>query len=743
MGRGTTAGLVSLLLAVAAVAQPSVTVLPQPSLGPAEGTTLEITGGADPLQIEVPLREQILELPVAGSPPWKLRCADPAFWCPDLLLVDEPGDPRPFPIFRRASLVGSVPRRVAGEPVEGIVIQGWVEYRAGEDPLLVVLDLAVEDGTFRAEIPHAPLDLRIAIPGAAPLYRWGVQPDEDGTLDLGELAPVRGGSLSGFLTTPGAGTTAGATVELEPLAAAVPPQVSQRLGRMEYRTTADGSGFFQLTGMVPGRYRLLARQGELRAGPEIVEIDADEELHLRRLPLRGPHTLRVRLVPPAPSEEERWIVVFYGAETETREEAASGAGEVTLDGLAAGTYTLAVLTPRRDRLLERQVAVHGDQTLELRTDRIPMRGEVRLGGDPLLARLIVETGDGDATQLETDRHGILSGWVPRPKRPFLRVRVQAAHLDVDRTLELVGDEVEIEDGVLHLDLDLSQARVTGTVVDELGRPVAEATVQAWNGWLPAAETVSDLEGGFRLDGLDVGSYWVTVRHPGRGAAEPVQVRLPESDSTAEVVLGLRPLQPVRGSLLAADGSPVSGARLSITSVGFPFNDFVATGADGTFEASVVAGTSLVSTVVLAPSRFLWATCQGLPGDELVVSLPAGPSGNLRLVMEWDETLPPVAGSLFLASESGGVVSGDVRGLWSGGGVTTRKLVPGREVEEIRGLAPGHWSAFFADEPGWMLTRDRCLALPDPNLRGVDVLPAAEAVLELDAEPQQRLRIDPE
>lgn len=736
-------GLVLCFAAAAssAGAQPVVEVLPQPSLDALESTILEVASAAGSREIEVDLREQVLDVPVQGAPPWYLRCSDPALWCQDLLLLADREGPMPFPIFRRATLTGRMPHRVAGEAIDQVVLQGWVKYSAEESPMLLVLELPVEDGVFRGEVPHAVVDLRIAIPGAAPLYWWDVRPDAEGTLDLGELSPMRGGSLSGFLTAPGEDTPAGATVALEALAAAVPPRVGERLGRMEPTTTADGSGFFQFTGVIPGRYRLVARKDHLRAEVKGVEIEADEELHLRRVPLRGPHSLRARVHPPLPFGDGRWIVVLSGAGIESREESVSESGEVSLEGLHDGTYTLGVFTPQRDRVLERTVTVRGDQEVELHTDLVPVRGEVLLGGEPLLARLVVESGDGDATRLESDHRGILRGSLPRPERRFLRIRVLAPHADVDRTLELAGEEVVVEDGVLHLRLDLPEARVTGKIVDALGQPVQGATLRASAGWLPASEASSGLDGSFLLDGLETGAYWITARHPVLGAGGPILVELPDSDSAVEVLLAMRPPRTLHGSLIADDGSPVAGAQLSISSVGHPFNDFVVTGADGGFEAAVIEDTSIVSLAVLAPSRFLWSGCQRLFDDELVVRLPPGPSGDLRLRLEWDESLPPAAGSLLLLSDSGGVISGDLRRMWREGRGGPRAEAPGLAVEEIPALAPGRWSVLNADEPGWKVVADHCVAHPDPDRRWVTVLPADQSVLEVDFVPYQRQRID--
>lgn len=738
MLRDLTQFVLAVVLATAAGAQPAVVVLPQPPLDPSTTTLLELRGpaGTRPWQIE--LGAGTLPVPVGGPPPWTLRCADPALWCQDLLLTAERAEPWPFPIFQRARLSGRLPASAARGADGRVVVQGWVAYVEDESPMLFVLDLAVEQGGFAADVPFAIADLRIAVPGAAPIYRWGVEPNERGAIDLGELDLAAGGSLSGFLVAPDGGAVAGGGVVIEPLSAAAEPSVVEKLSRLGRRTEADEDGFFQLLGIPPGRYRLIARGRGLERTLPAIEIEADGEVHLRRLELHGGLTLAARLVPPTPPEGGLWGLRVLGSGPQPIEREVSASGETTFRDLAPGAYEIAVVSPAGEMRLVDRVAVLADTTRELRVDQVRVDGSVRLGREPLVARVVVETGRGDSTSFESGGDGRFGGWLPAPHRHFLRLRVLAPQAGLDRTLELAGADVVLADDLLRLDLDLSQRRVHGRLIDDSGQPVADASVEAWDAWLPAAEGRTDDEGHFGLEGLEAGSYWITARHSAAGAADPVRVELRDEDEEVELLLAARPLRTLAGSLVAADGLPVAGAKLSVTSVGSPFNDFVESDASGRFAARVVAGAPAVSVVVLAPSRALWAGCRLLTGDDLTVRLPPGPSGRLRIVVEGDDRLPPAAGNLVLVSESGGVISADVRSLW--GEAEVQVLGPGIAAETVTALAPGQWAAGLVDEPGWKVVGETCGQPPGGGLASRTLLPSSEEILHVDLRGLQEARL---
>ena len=82
---------------------------------------------------------------------------------------------------------------------------------------------------------------------------------------------------------------------------------------------------------------------------------------------------------------------------------------------------------------------------------------------------------------------------------------------------------------------------------------------------PAEEQVraqSDERGGFRVDGLGPGEWQVEARAPGFGKATERGVRVPRA---SELVLELIAASFLEGHVLAADGSPASGAE--VTAIG--------------------------------------------------------------------------------------------------------------------------------------------------------------------------------
>lgn len=729
--------LLPLLIAVAAHGE-TVVLLPQAPLDPAATTVLEIAHGEETTRREITLVAQELEVAVSGPVPWKLRCADRSLWCTDLLLTGEGRDPVPFPIFRKARLAGRLERTSGAPATDRLSVQGWVRYSERFPPLLFTTDVMVEGGAFAGEVPHGALDLRIATAGGAPRYFWGVQADDHGRIDLGRLTIIPGSSLSGFLVSPESRPLSAGSVEIEPLWAGVGADLSQGISKLRLRAAVAPTGFFQFLGIEPGRYRLKATgdgtRGELRA----VEVRPDEELHLARVLVEPLLSARVRVVPPQPVEGGRWTVILLSGARQVVAEEASTAGQAELGGLAAGDYEIAVVAPGGARLVQEPFSLDGDRVLELRLDFVEVRGRITLGGEPLAAQAIVETGRGDSVGFESDREGLFAGWLPALERRFLRVRVVAPDLGLERAFELAGPRVDLVDDVLTLELALPATRLHGKLVDSLARPLPAATVRAWDGWLPVAEAVTDHEGRFALDGLDHGRYWLTAQHPEGGAADPIRVELSENEPEVEAHLAARELRDIRGSLIDPRGLPVRGAQIVVASVGTSFEDFVTTDTVGHFAAKVVAGTSSVSVVVLAPSRSLWATCLTLVEDHLVVELPEGAPGSIEIATRGDLTLPPAKGSIVLVSDSGGSVSGDVRAMWSGSAAI--EVSPsGVETESVAAVSPGWWAATLVDEPGWKHATERCSGQVEEGIELQPLLPGSKLVLDLDLRPRQRRR----
>jgi hypothetical protein len=112
--------------------------------------------------------------------------------------------------------------------------------------------------------------------------------------------------------------------------------------------------------------------------------------------------------------------------------------------------------------------------------------------------------------------------------------------------------------------------IAGRVVDGTGSPVpGVAVVAAVNGHDPGALVDTDDEGGFRLEGLVPGTYHIVARDDMRRVDR--EVALPAAGQTEEIELVLAEGRTLAGRVLAADGRPVSFARLGLRGGTGPFS----------------------------------------------------------------------------------------------------------------------------------------------------------------------------
>lgn len=743
------AGVLSLAVAGTAAVPATVEVALVARGGVEEGAAVEVVVTADASgkseTVELRTGNPVVAIQLPGSGPWRLRCQAEQTWCPTLEIEDPPTGPLVVPAYRKTTLRGVLLPPGRRRPPETVAVQGWVDVKRhgslSASETVFVERVAVEDGRFQVEVPAAQLDLRIAVPGAAPIYRWKVSTESE-ALDLGRIELHPGASVSGFVTSVNGAPLSDAEIEIAPLAAAGTAETEAALERIAQRTKTDRAGFFQIGELSPGRYRLRAsaRDG-LAATVEPVELTEDEEVHLRSVRLAPPLVLRVLLSPAQPpGGDESWnIRVDSLSGSEVHRQGSASGGEATFSPLPPGRYRVLVLSGTRDVVAERTVELEADQDLPIEIDIVAVEGRVRLGGEPLVAKIELHTGNSDQHAFESDGEGRFGGWLRSPAWDWLLVEISSPLLPGKRRLELVGSEVEIEDGILHLDLDLPDGRIEGGLVDHLGRPVTGVEVAAWRERDPDARTFTREGGRFSLGGLEHGRYWVTAGHSKLGAIQPVEVELTEADDEVELWLVLLPLEEIAGTLTTAEGQPVPAAEVAIDSHGTSFSTSATTDPAGSFRASVLAGTSQVSVVVLAPSHGLWAGCLPLADDRsLPIRLPSGAPGELRLVVEWDEDLPPAPGDLGLVSESGGRIGAGVLNYWrhkvgAGGAEAGVQVVPA--------LLPGAWAISWSREPAWLAVQTACLRPPSGTDRLSIVPPHGVAELRYDVEPHQRERLE--
>lgn len=508
----------------------------------------------------------------------------------------------------------------------------------------------IADGAFACRLPAGCWHLRLVADGFVPVDQFDLEIVVEGEpVDLGRLALRHGGAVSGRIGFPPGAEPADleqARLELVPLLpSAATREEHERRTAFSRRAGAEATGEFRLTGVPAGQYRLIARLGELEAQSEVVGIEAGAETLLEApLLLAPPPRLEVRLDPPYDPWQKPWrlsVHPTFGAMAPGHGPVAQA--EEAVDSrwssgpLAPGWYDLVLQSSRGGTFAETSTAVKsGLETLDWSLEVVPVEGEVRLGAEPIPARLIFHDGNAVSVPLDADEDGELAGLLPREGQ--WAVNVRSPDYDVNERLT----EVEVDagpSGVAKLDIRLPDTRLEGRVTGPGGEPEARAvvTVRRDDSSRGPVSTLTDAAGRFRLRGLAAAEYWAGAEKSdahGRLQSDMAFLSLGEDRETA-LHLELRRERKISGRVLVPDGVPVSGARVvadpeTATGTRFFTRLHTVTGSDGYFELAVPAEAETVLVGVTAPGIGWRVWPLPTAGPWPVDLVFEGPSGTLTL-----------------------------------------------------------------------------------------------------------------
>jgi hypothetical protein len=195
--------------------------------------------------------------------------------------------------------------------------------------------------------------------------------------------------------------------------------------------------------------------------------------------------------------------------------------------------------------------------------------------------------------MRSDAEGRFEGSLPDEGEWTVRIEPSVSRM---RTRERkVPVQRDAESGVAEVDIVLPRTWISGSVVDENGRPVEGASVQVWRKGRYETNALSGADGTFELIALDPGP--VELRALTRDAESlPTPVTLAENDG-AEVTLKAVGRSVVRGVVTGRDGRALAGALIR-------WYDRHAgeetTGPTGEFTLRVAPGTQQLDLVILAP-----------------------------------------------------------------------------------------------------------------------------------------------
>lgn len=588
----------------------------------------------------------------------RVTCEAEELICP----VIEIRDPEAvlLPVYPTYSATARISGVVEGE-AETLRAEAWLMGPTRERFHFTPAATVLQEGLVRFPLPMEKVDLRLSVEGLAPWYRWGLEPRQDQPPLDAQM--VRGSSIAGFLRDgDSGGSLAGASLVAEPMAGPAVVSDEGREAIRRHETESKASGFFQIRGLPPGQFVLtVVAEGYAwkRIGP--IPLEKASETVLGEVELRRLQEVQVEVKPPMGPGSTPWTV---------KVESAVGAHpkrQITLDELGMGILELVApaevdvtLGVADDILHAERVDLSVEPGIFLELTLVPVEGHLTLEGDPIPGRVFLSTGGRDRSETVADEEGRFHSWLREPPDGLV-VDVRADSGAIQRTLVMPAPQLS-PDGVLHLEVELTDRWIAGAVFHADGRPAVDAFVEIIHETDPLFAPVllfTDDSGSFVTRGLPRGRFYIEATFEDREFASLEGVEATREPSGEAMEMKLSPGRPVDGFLTDAEGDRLSGAWIRSKSWGPQlFRSNGSSDSDGSFRVHVHPDASQVQLVVEAPQSGLWTTCVALPSEsegDLVVSMPAGPRGSLRVLgstSDWNRKRPP-AYRLQILSDLGG------------------------------------------------------------------------------------------
>jgi protocatechuate 3,4-dioxygenase beta subunit len=382
-----------------------------------------------------------------------------------------------------------------------------------------------------------------------------------------------GAVLSGTVWGPGDLRVAGAVVRAEPDA----PGAGSRAPSS---TVSDAQGRYEIAGLRPGTYRLVARHKDF--APELVggvtversgDVQADLSLE------KG--TVVVGRLVTGPEQTVSGRVAMQDLDGQSappplrdvmRAEAGAD-GRFRLEAIPSGAHVIGILAPG---FAAKRVDVHvrpgarevdvGD--IELETG-LSIRGRVRDRAGPIAGASVYARPNRPMPMrryesvTEADGGFVIAGLEPGAYR---LTAWAAGYSGADKPAEAGAERVEI---VL-----TPGGAIAGSVVDDTGRPVGAFQVKAnpvrdehaQPGVVmfgPRGDTVNGADGRFLVEDLAEGTYVVEASAAGRANAHVAGIKV-TAGSTAEAgTIRLTAGGTIRGNVTDSTGQAVPGAVISV------------------------------------------------------------------------------------------------------------------------------------------------------------------------------------
>lgn len=449
------------------------------------------------------------------------------------------------------------------------------------------------------------------------------------------------------------------------------------------------------SGLAAARGAFAFREVSLAAGGR---VRAQVSLHGR-----GVSGARCGLSSPAavPTPQLRYREIWNGN--------TDGRGTCLSTPLAEGRYRLTVNLPDHVAKIDRWVTLQEAQLTEEDVVLAPthVTGTVKKGGHPVAqftVKAVQRIKDrppgsmldavGAAT---TDDDGRYDLTVWSPGQYLVNLASPAGQpIPGPKRLQAEGDDDEV------IDFDLNASSLQGTVVDEAGKPVAQALV-LMRGWSTSQSVTTADDGAFSIDLPGAGSGDVEARKRGYRTSDTYHFQVAEEGPIAPVTLVLKRGASGKGLVLTSSGAPVAGAQVTsvvATSDGSRGYAVARAGENGSFEIDLPPGPPRV--FVSGPACPLFTAVLSVP-DTSPGSGDPGATPPALVCPEWpvtiEVTLLDEAGKavphteLILRWEGGIIPSNVMEGHLTALGLSPATDGTGRLV--IAGISPGAYDLFAA------------------------------------------------
>ncbi|MDX1998681.1 MAG: carboxypeptidase-like regulatory domain-containing protein, partial [Thermoanaerobaculia bacterium] len=574
---------------------------------------------------------------------WGLRSADPNYWSEEVQVRVGPESTAPALRLWPAGMLAGLVKVPAGAewPGELAVRFSGLDEKAMGPSGTEYCPIDSVTGRFTCRLPAGSHWLRLAAAPYQPVYRDDLAIPIGASASAGEIALRRGSSAVGFLRYAAGRPAAGIAVSVSPAVADPPRGSASPPTGISHSAKTDARGFFQVTGLVPGSWRVqVEAEGFAALTSAIFETLPDLESELTApLVLEKPIAIEIALEPPLDDRGAAWRLRLFrlGPEGETGEPITGAVDELGVFrhvAVAPGRYLVAVDGSAGERVAREErtfTAEHPVAWIEL--GFVSVTGVVTFGtkeaapgtlwfgtrhGARRIEAIVAEEGD-YAVRLPAAGPWRIS-WSPKSASEGTEIELEPVEIPEKRRFRL--------------ELRLPDTRIAGEVVDEEGQPVADAEVRvtALAGSRPTlAAAPTDEKGRFRLRGLPAGPLSISARR-GRAVADKINAQIGEGLEPPAVRLVL--VEEVRWTgRVTADGRGLPGVRISLWPnlgpAGLAITEAVS-GAGGFFEVDLPGSAVGIQALLLAPNRAATFVSRPLvPGTELAFEI-ASLGGELSI-----------------------------------------------------------------------------------------------------------------